>query len=364
MLIAYANAEYRQNDTRGRKAHIGQFITNAVAQEHEIWGWPGNEHPNIRLLPRGRLTRLITLRRMDALYLRLQENPPSFTRYALKPYRQLIGSPIIVWEFNTVPEFNLVMGRSEETVQRAVETFRHFGCGCDLAVCVSEKLSEYVQDVIGIHRVLTVPNGSDPELFNPDVQPVKTIQQDPNCLNVVTIGSQDLAWHDFRTMCKAARLLWENAEGLNIKFHVIGGRSASMKDTTPNVHYYGSVDYEAIPQWLASMDVGLCLYLPGPADFGSPLKLFDYMSSGLAVVGTYQTQTREVFRQLDQLDLLVPAGDPESLANVLIRLASDRERIRHLGRAGRQLVIDFYNWRRAVEDIMNEIKTIFDERSC
>jgi glycosyltransferase involved in cell wall biosynthesis len=98
------------------------------------------------------------------------------------------------------------------------------------------------------------------------------------------------------------------------------------------------------------MDVGLCLYHPGPSGFGSPLKLFDYMSSGLAVVSNHQQQVSQIFEQLGQRDLLFDFGDSAALASILVRLASDRQRVRSLGRAARQLVIDRYNWRRAVDE--------------
>jgi hypothetical protein len=47
---------------------------------------------------------------------------------------------------------------------------------------------------------------------------------------------------------------------------------------------------------------------------------------------------------------------------VLKNLANDRERIRELGQASRKSVIDYYNWGRAVKDIMIEIETILKEK--
>ena len=103
------------------------------------------------------------------------------------------------------------------------------------------------------------------------------------------------------------------------------------------------------------MDVGLNVYHPGPADYSSPLKVFDYMASGLTVVSTEQPQAREIFQQLGQTDLLVPSDNPEALANVLRSLSTDRDRLHRQGAAGRKLVIDQYNWRRAARDTFAEI---------
>lgn len=362
MRLAYPNGLYWENGTSGGNRHIGQFISNAVALGHEVWTWPGDQHPASRLIPTTRVGRLMTLRRMDAAYIRVEWSLPAYGRWAVAPYRQLIGSPVIVWEFNTVPEYGFLLGRSEVDVRRAIEDFRYYGRGCDLAICVSHALAEYVRDNLGIKRLLTVPNGSDPELFRPDLPPVRRVQRNPDQLNVVWIGSANLGWHNFDLLREAAQLLWDRGQGRCVAFHIIGEGFRSMRDMPPNVNYYGPEDYSALPHWLAAMDVGLCLYHPGPADYGSPLKTFDYMAAGLTVVGTIHPQIREVFDQLDQPDLLVPPSDPKALADVLSNLASNRGRVRTQGDAGRRLVVDFYNWRRAVRDTFHEIQSILARR--
>ncbi len=362
MRLAYANAQYVRNDTRGRNAHIGQFIAGAIALGHEIWAWPGNEHPQVKLIPRGRARRTLALRQMDVIYTRLQQTPAPSCSYALPPQRLIIGSPLMVWEFNTVPEFDLLMGKTQADVEQNIRAFRQLGQGCDLAVCVSSAIAQYVSEKLSIRNVLIVPNGSDPDLFRPDVEPARRVPRIPGQLNVVWIGSAELSWHNFELMRAAAELLWQQETGRQVSFHIIGQHFRSMRDMPPNVHYYGPDDYQAIPHWLAAMDVGLCLYYPGPADYNSPLKLFDYLSSSLAVVATYQPQVNEVFEQLGAPDLLVSPDDPPALAALLLRLAQDRDRVRRLGQAGRQLVVNYYNWDRAVKDTFTAIENLLSAR--
>ena len=64
---------------------------------------------------------------------------------------------------------------------------------------------------------------------------------------------------------------------------------------------------------------------------------------------------REIFDQLGQTDLLVRGDDPEALALTIRKLAADPERLRRQGSAGRQLVIDRYNWRRAAKDTFDAL---------
>ena len=210
-----------------------------------------------------------------------------------------------------------------------------------------------------------MPNGSDTDLFRRDISPVKRVTGSPDQLNVVWIGSGDLPWHNLDLLRGAARILWKRERDPQITFHIIGQLSpGTMRNITPNVHYHGPELYEELPHWLAAMDVGLCLYHPGPADYNSPLKLFDYMASELTVVGTIHPQIRKVFNELGQPDLLVSPDDPDTLAEILLGLAGDRRRIREQGNAGRKLITDSYSWRRAVRDTIREIEAILRSKGA
>jgi glycosyltransferase involved in cell wall biosynthesis len=358
MRVVYTNAYYRKNGTDAGSAHVRQFITNTVALGHELWLWGGERHPATRPVPSTLIGRLRALRRMDVIFTRIEDKPRGATRWAVSPYRQFIPSPFMVWEFNTVPEFGALLGRSEKDIQSAIEAFRYYGRGCDLATCVSRELAAYVREHLGIRRVLVVPNGSDPSLFRPGLEPVNRIRRKADRLNIVWIGSAHLDWNNFDLLRRAAEILWERSPRPRIAFHIIGQDFKSIGDMPPNVHYYGRQSYDDLPRWLAGMDVGLCLYRPGPADFGSPVKLFDYMSSGLAVVGTFHPQIREIFNKLDQADLLVGSDDPLALAEVLVKVAGDPQRVRRQGDAGRRLVVDYYNWERGVRDTFREIELL------
>lgn len=362
MRIAYTNAIYQKNGSDAGNVHVQQFIDNAVALGHDLWVWGGEQHPATHPVPATRIGRLTTLRNMDVVYTRVDDRAPDCGRWAVAPYRQLIGSPLIVWEFNTVPEYGALLGRTEREIQLAIQAFKRYGRGCDLATCVSSDLSAYVRENLGIRRVVTVPNGSDPDLFRPGLKPVNRLQRQEQQLNVVWIGSAYLDWNNFDLLRGAAQILWEREERSQIAFHIIGRDFTLMSDMPPNVHYYGRQDYEALPRWLAAMDVGLCLYRRGPADFGSPVKLFDYMASGLMVVGTFQPQLKEIFDQLGQPELLLPSDDPAALAALLSKIARNRDWVQCQGRAGRQLVLNYYNWQRTFRDTFREIELLLEER--
>ena len=339
-----------------------QFIENAVAMGHEVFPWHGEAHPQTKPVPQGRIEQVKLFRTIDAIYYRIEWKPPMGARAILPPMRKLIGNPIVAWEFNTVPEYGRVQGVPEPMIQNAIAELKRLGAGVDLAVCVSRAIAQYVPKTLDITRTVVVPNGSDPSLFRPDVPPVKRIPRYKGQLNVVWIGSANLSWHNFELLRDAAWLLWNRERGGRIVFHVIGQGMTGMRDAPPNLNYHGPEEYQHLPGWLAAMDVGLNLYLPGPSDYSSPLKIFDYMASGLTVVSTEQPQAREIFEQLGQSELLVPSNDPEALAQTLQKLGDEPEYRHRQGVAGRQLVIDRYNWRRAVRDIFAELEKLNAQR--
>jgi len=363
MRLAYVNTYYNTGSTSGGNAHVGQFIANAVALGHELWANPGNQHPDVKLLPAGRLARVKTLRSMDVIYTRLEYAPPGPARWTVSPYREVIGSPLIVWEFNTVPEFGLTLGQAQQSVAEAIATFKRYGQGCDLAICVSDALAHYVREHFGLQRVITVPNGSDPDLFRPDCPLARRMQSATPELKVVWMGSADLPWHNFELLRNTADYLWGYSKGREISFHIIGQGLTDFRDMPPNVNYYGPERYEQLPHWLSAMDVGLIAYRDGAGYYGSPLKLFDYMASGLAVVSTSQPQVREVFAELGQSDWMLREDDPKGLAELLLDLTQDRQRVKKQGAAARDLVVQKYNWKNLVACILSEIQLMIEERA-
>lgn len=360
MRIAYVNASYQKNHSGGGHVHVEQFIKNAIALGHEIWVYPGNQFPGATTIPTDHLNHIKTLRKMDALYIRLESWPPPILSLTVPPRRLLYGFPLVIWEFNTLPN---ELSSDQKILDKSNSKFYKYSSGCDLGVCVSPNLTEAVSSRLRIKRVITISNGSDPDLFTPEatIAPRMTAFEDK--FNVVWIGTIKETWHDLDLIGDAAKLLWAEEKTRNINFHIIGaGLSGFMAGMPPNVFYWDAERYQRLPHWLAGMQAGLSLYKPGKSNYNSPLKLFDYMSSTLPVVSTEHPLAGDILKALGAEDLMIPFGDPEVLADVLIGLASDPERCKRIGAAGRQLVIERYNWHQAVSETLNVMSEILAEK--
>ncbi|MBA3887317.1 MAG: glycosyltransferase family 4 protein [Acidobacteria bacterium] len=115
------------------------------------------------------------------------------------------------------------------------------------------------------------------------------------------------------------------------------------------VTFTGLVEPEQVPAYLERSDV---LALPNPESaisthFTSPLKLFEYMAAGRAIIASDLPAIREVLRH-EVHALLVPPGDAEALGAAIERLLGDRVLAGRLAAAAQQTVVD-YGWDRRAE---------------
>jgi glycosyltransferase involved in cell wall biosynthesis len=127
--------------------------------------------------------------------------------------------------------------------------------------------------------------------------------------------------------------------------------SAQRLGIDDRVTFTGLVAPSAVPAQLARADI---LALPNPPSAisthaTSPLKLFEYMAAGRAIVASDLPSIREVL-QHDVNAWLVPAGDARALANGITQLIDDPERRRRLADAAYRQVAE-YSWSRRAEKI-------------
>ena len=75
----------------------------------------------------------------------------------------------------------------------------------------------------------------------------------------------------------------------------------------------------------------------------SPMKLFEYMASGKAVVASAMGQIVNVITDGEN-GLLVPAGDGQALAGAIHRLIADTDLRGRLGRQAREDAVNHHSW--------------------
>jgi glycosyltransferase involved in cell wall biosynthesis len=87
--------------------------------------------------------------------------------------------------------------------------------------------------------------------------------------------------------------------------------------------------------------------------FTSPLKLFDYMAAGAAIVSSDLPSLRDVLKN-ECNALLVPPGDPSALARAIQRLLSDESLAARLGKQAR-LDVQRYSWDARAARLLDQV---------
>ena len=120
--------------------------------------------------------------------------------------------------------------------------------------------------------------------------------------------------------------------------------------------YRGQVHPDRVPVALAALDVAA---MPFPwtehfAWYASPIKLFEYMAAGCAIVATDLPSTAEVVQD-GETALLVPPSDVDALQGALIRLHGDPALRRRLGASAQRAVFAEYTWAARARRILNAL---------
>jgi glycosyltransferase involved in cell wall biosynthesis len=113
------------------------------------------------------------------------------------------------------------------------------------------------------------------------------------------------------------------------------------KGFSDRVIFAGRRPHREISSFVAAMDIAVLL---NSNAYGSPMKIFEYLAMGKAVIAPAVEPVREVLRD-GETGLLIEPGDAEGMARQIVRLASDAELRARLGRQGREYVVAHHTWR-------------------
>lgn len=162
------------------------------------------------------------------------------------------------------------------------------------------------------------------------------------------------AWHGTDTLIRAIGILSQLKGIANTPRLLIVGDGpqrqhlqelAEAKGVDSIVTFTGSVPHDEIPDLISIMDIAVAPYDDLPDFYFSPLKLFEYMAAGRAIVASDIGQINECIRD-GETGLLYPPGDIEALASCIGTLLESPPLIRSLGESARQDAIAHHSWNR------------------
>jgi glycosyltransferase involved in cell wall biosynthesis len=136
-------------------------------------------------------------------------------------------------------------------------------------------------------------------------------------------------------------------------------QQAAELGVADRVRIAGLVAHDAIPELVAGFDIAL---QPRVVVYASPLKLFEYMAAGKAIVAPDQPNIREVL--VDGVTaLLFDPATPDSMWTAIRRLAADPPLRGRLGAgASTEVARRSYTWRANAERVVAWADTLTRNR--
>lgn len=207
----------------------------------------------------------------------------------------------------------------------------------DRVLPVTAVLAEHVIAAgVPRERIVVVPNGIDLEEF-PDPAPLA-----PDAGRRVTLGFVGFVreWHGLDAVVRGIAA-WQGEPGLALTVVGEGPARPGLEvlatelKIADRVRFTGLAKREAIPGLVASFDIAL---QPASVPYASPLKVFEYMAAGRAIVAPDQPNIREVLEH-ERTALLFDPKAPGAMWAALHRLAGDAALRARLGAAARAEVI-------------------------
>jgi len=223
----------------------------------------------------------------------------------------------------------------------------------DRVITVSGVLRrEVVGRGVAPERVVAMHNGVSTAHFHPRINGRAFREHHAIGVERVVVGfvGTFAPWHGVELLIEAALDLIPRAPALT--FLIVGGRAADERfqaaaarvegaRAADRIRLIGEIPFAEVPFAMAAMDIAT---IPWATDYGSPMKIFEYMAMGKALVAPDLEVLREVFRPGENA-LLVARGDAGALAGAIARLAADSALRGRLGAAARADAVEHHDWR-------------------
>jgi glycosyltransferase involved in cell wall biosynthesis len=119
----------------------------------------------------------------------------------------------------------------------------------------------------------------------------------------------------------------------------------------------GAIPYAQVPELLSIADVAVVPAAPVAASrggTGSPLKLFEYMAAGKAIVATAINQASAILQD-GVTGLLVPPRDARQFAGAVLGLLGNASERARLGHNARRVALERYSW----EEYTRQLEQIY-----
>lgn len=239
------------------------------------------------------------------------------------------------------------IGQGSPIYQLFLRISRRIYRSADGILVSSRGYAEYFREKFQIENVRYLPQYAE-DLFGELPQPTEE-KQTVDFLFAGNVGSGQ----SVETIVEAARLL-KNERTIHI--HIVGGgisleKCRILAEGLPNITFYGRQELEQMPRYYAMADVFLVSLVKDPVlSMCLPGKVQSYLAAGKPVVGAIDGEAARVIREAE-CGMCAPAEDPETLAELIRRMAAQPELRKQYGENARRYYRAHFQKEKFISDL-------------
>ena len=220
-------------------------------------------------------------------------------------------------------------------------------------ICVSEPAKHHLIDVWGIkpEKISVLPNGVDVDMFGKkfDTKQVRSEYHLSNFQIVGFVGGFQ-PWHGLENLIESFYQVIHEVP--KVKLILIGDGPVrdqinhKIRDLglESSVMITGYIPQNQVPQLLSVVDIAVLPYPELPKELWfSPLKLYEYMAAGKAIVASDSGQIGEVLSD-GITGKLVKPGDISGMSEAIIELLKNKKERELLGSNAQQQALEQHSW--------------------
>jgi len=190
-------------------------------------------------------------------------------------------------------------------------------------------------------RIAVLPNGIDPERFGNICLSTEDAKAKLGLSRRLVLGFTGFVreWHG---LDRVVDLVADRGEGSGLHLLIVGDgparesleTRARQRGIVDRVSVTGVVDRDRIPDYVAAFDIAL---QPSVVPYASPLKLFEYLAMGRAIVAPASPNIMEVLTDGENAVLFDP-GQADGMLRAIERICTDGELRRRVADGARRTI--------------------------